>query len=461
MYDGLRWLQINWDEGPDTGGPYAPYAQSERTALHLAAAHAMLRSGAAYECWCPPAAGADTEALEDASDADAPASVNGGGIERTALRSQTRCLCGLSPRTDKPDSAADGTQPAIRLRVPAERALVVDDAVRGRVTFPAGTVPDFILTASDGRALYNLAASVDDHEMRITHVIRGEEHLANAPKQLLIYEAMGWEPPVFAHLPILLNAQRRKLSKRDGATSLHDYEGMGYLPEAVVNFLALLGWSPGDNKELLTRDEIVRLFDLEGVVKHPAIFETAKLGWMNKEYIKALPAAALATRLADFMRRHSEHGAALPDFPYLERVAELFRERAKTLADIVRLGSYFFTRDPIEPSEEALAKYCSPPGPAGDSLRAVRSALAAAPRFDVGTVEKSIRELAEETKTKASAYIHPLRAAVSGQAVSPGIFEVCSILGRETVLARVDALVSFLDSAASEKTTAAHAKPAR
>ncbi|MDQ6781409.1 MAG: glutamate--tRNA ligase [Candidatus Eremiobacteraeota bacterium] len=424
IYDGLRWLDLDWDEGPDVGGPHGPYQQSERAPLHLAMARQLLDSGAAYECWCAAVTPDENDADDEAPPAETAA-----------------CTCRALSEQRKKALRADKA-PALRLHVDPAKALRVTDVVRGEVTFPGGTMGDFVIVTSDGRALYNLAAVADDHAMRITHVIRGEEHLANTPKQLLMYDALGWEPPVFAHIPIILNAERRKLSKRDGATSLHDYESMGYVAEALVNFLALLGWSPRDNRELLTREELVQLFDLDGVVKHPAIFETAKLNWMNREYIKRIPPAELAHRVLDLIRR-GDGNAQVPDFVYVERVATLLRDRVHTVLDMLELGSYFFSDAAIVPSAEALTKYCSQPAVA-ERLPQARDALAAAPDFSTTGVEQALRGLAAATGVKASEFIHPLRVALTGQAVSPGIFEVCSILGRERTLRRIDDLLARL-----------------
>ena len=417
IYRALRWLKLDWDEGPDTGGRFGPYRQSGRAEQHAAAARELLTRGAAYECLCGPARD-KSEAGECRCAALSPA-------ERAALRAQ-------------------GAGPALRLRVDPKRAFVVDDLVRGRVEFPAGTIGDFVIVKSDGGALYNFAAVVDDRGMAITHVIRGEEHLANTPKQLLVYEALGWQPPAFAHIPIILNEQRRKLSKRDGATFVSEYEALGYLPEAFVNFLALLGWSPGGNRELMTRDEMIRDFTIEGVVKHPAIFNHAKLNWMNKEYLTALPSGDLARRVRELLRKRVPAPDRV-DESYVARVTKLLQERAYTVAEIADAGSYFFTNGPIAPQPEALAKYFAAPD-AVERLQAVRDALAAcgATEFTPADVETAIRGLAERKAVKAAEFIHPLRVAVTGQAVSPGIFEVCAILGREVTLARVDALLEHL-----------------
>ena len=469
IYAGLRWISLDWDEGPDIGGPHGPYLQSQRAEHHVSTAKALLAQGKAYECFCSQRPVDDDENDDEeapnngsrapgAATTAAPANVAGG-------TSATPCRCAHLSTADK-NAARERGPAAIRFRVPSGRDFVVDDLIRDRVTFPAASVEDFVIATGDGRALYNLAVVVDDHDMAISHVIRGDEHLANTPKQQLLYEALGWQPPRFAHIPIILNAQRRKLSKRDGATSLNDYEAMGYVPEAVVNFLALLGWSPGDNREILTRDELIRLFDLDGVVKHPAIFDTAKLGWMNKEYIKAEPAAVLAKRVNDLIRRGTMSGnvgvatSVAPeknafDPAYIERVATLFHDRVRTVVDVLELGSYFFSDDPIAPTEEALSKHCAGPETL-TRLREVRVALADLTSFDTASVERAVRELGAAKDVKASDYIHPLRVAVTGQAVSPGIFEVCSILGQERVLARIDALAALLDAGAQAHARASH-----
>lgn len=459
IYEGLRWLSLDWDEGPDRGGRYGPYLQSERGARHRDVAYELVRTGWAYECFCVSRALEETQNDDEEPD-DGDASrildrANSGKPSNPELlakspasaagslgRSDTSCSCGGLSEQARSERRKLG-EPAIRFRVPKKRDFVVNDLVRGTVTFPGPTVSDFVIVTSVGRPLYNLGAAVDDHDMEISHVIRGEEHLANTPKQMLLYEAMGWQTPQFAHIPIILNAQRRKLSKRDGATSLNEYEAMGYVPDAVVNFLALLGWSPKDNRELLTRKELIALFDLDGVVKHPAIFDTSKLGWMNREYIKAMSPNELTARVLEFIRPANGDGRLSPQ--YVERVATLLHDRVRTVTEVLELGSYFFTDGSIAFSEEALAKYCATPESLS-RLQEVRKALSAADGFDAPAVERAIRDLAAAKGIKASDYIHPLRVAVTGQAVSPGIFEVCSILGRERVLKRIDALVHFLSA---------------
>jgi nondiscriminating glutamyl-tRNA synthetase len=438
IYDALRWLNLDWDEGPDIGGEHHPYVQSERVALHRQAAERLRADGRVYECYCAktPAEAADGD--DDDADGSVPAA----------------CRCAELSEAQRARMRIDAGAPALRFRVDPSRAIAFGDVIRGDVVFPPGTIEDFVIVKSDGTPLYNFAATIDDHTMEITHVIRGEEHLANTPKQLLIYEALGWEPPVMAHIPIILNEQRRKLSKRDGATFVNDYESMGFLPEALLNFLVLLGWSPGDNREVMTVDEMVGDFRLENVVKHPAIFDVAKLAWMNKEYLKKLtPRDAAAKVSALLPKRLPQATRTQPD--HVERVTTLLIDRVRTLADIVDQGSYFFTDGPVEPDSEALAKHCTVPETIA-WLSAVRDALAQAPGFAPADIEAAIRSLAQHTGVKAAAYIHPLRVALTGQSVSPGIFDVASIIGREMALKRIDALLSRLAG-----TNAVHARATR
>ena len=434
IYDALRWLRIDWDEGPDVGGPHRPYVQSERASLHRQAAEKLREDGRVYECFCAKIAGEPADgADEDVEQAPPPV-----------------CRCDALSAQERERLRAGSRGAALRFRVDPLRAVTVTDLIRGDVVFPQGTIGDFVIVKSDGTPLYNFAATVDDYTMAITHVIRGEEHLANTPKQLLLYEALGWQPPAMAHLPIILNEQRRKLSKRDGATFVNDYQDLGYLPDALRNFLALLGWSPGDNRELMAIEEMVRDFRLDDVVKHPAIFDIAKLGWMNKEYLKAVPLPAAAAKVEELLRkRMPQANRTQPE--YVERVTALLLERVRTIAEIVDFGAYFFTDGPVEPTPEALEKHCAAPETV-ERLRSVRAALAEAPGFSVEDVEAAIRGLAQRDGVKAAAYIHPLRVALTGQAVSPGIFEVASIIGRDVSLRRIDSLLAKLAGSASVDT---------
>ncbi|HEX6069862.1 MAG TPA: glutamate--tRNA ligase, partial [Longimicrobiaceae bacterium] len=262
----LRWLGLDWDEGPDVGGPYAPYRQSERSAFYAARAAELLERGHAYPCTCPPSAE--------------------GGSDRRA-----RCACASRPWEETPSGAS------LRFRVPDERAVVVEDAVRGEVVFPAGSIEDFVLVRGNGRATYNFAVAVDDASMRISHVIRGSDHLVNTPKQVLLYEALGEPLPRFAHIPLILGEDRQKLSKRHGATSVGEHRRAGYMPEALVNYLSLLSWSSPSGEEFLPLERLVAEVDLDRVGASDAVFDPEKLRWLSSRYIQELPNDALVERV--------------------------------------------------------------------------------------------------------------------------------------------------------------------
>ena len=425
IYAAMRWLGLAWDEGPDVGGPFGPYRQSERLQTYAHVANDLLAKDAAYECFCEP------ETVD---------------VKSTA----SRCPCGELTEAQRAARREGVPQPALRLRVDPARPIAVDDLIRGTVTYPAGSLDDFVIVKSGGGPLYNFAAVVDDHAMVITHVIRGDEHLANTPKQLLMYEAMAWQPPKFAHIPIILNERRAKLSKRDGAVFLNDYEAMGILPDAMFNFLALLGWSPGNNRELLTREELIGEFDLDRVVKHPAIFDLAKLRWMNAEYMKRARVEDVAESVRRLIKGSVSGDAVASDASRLrldkvEPATALLKDRVQTVADIVEQGAYFFYDGPVEPASEALAKYCATPDTI-ELLRQIRAALENIADFTRDRIEASIRALADARGKKAAAYIHPLRVALTGQAVSPPIFDVTVIVGKTLALRRIDDLVRRLES---------------
>lgn len=434
IFRALRWLGLDEDEGPAKGGPYGPYTQRERLDRYAAAAEQLLAAGAVYPCFCP-------------SRADEP-TVAGDDEPEESGKKAPRCMCGfLAAEEVAARTAALGTTPALRMRIDPAATQRVSDLIRGEVEFPPGEVEDFLIVKAGGAPLYNFAAVVDDAAMRITHVIRGEEHLANTPKQIALYRALGYPIPKFAHLPILLNTERKKLSKRDGATAVYDYRRLGYLPEALVNFLALLGWSPGGDRELMSLDEMIALFDLDRVQKHAAIFDTVKLTWMNGEYLRRAPLDRLVDAVIEYLRNDPEAGTLRLDRAHVAAVCTLMQERAKTIADIAEAGRYFFTpATELAWDRAAIEKRAGTPQALG-ALQAAREALAEAaaqPGFvwERGAIETVIRGLAEREGRKAAEYIAPLRVATTGFAVSPGIFELLEVLGREVSLARIDAFLN-------------------
>ncbi len=429
----LRWLGLDWDEGPDVGGPYGPYRQTERSEGYRRGAAALLASGAAYTCYCTP------EELE-AERARAVA-------ERRPYRYSGRCR-DLDPET-RARFEAEGRRSSLRFRVPqAHPPIVVDDMVLGRVEFQAADLDDFVIERSDGTPLYNFANVVDDHAMEMTHVMRGSEHLSNTPRQFLMYEAFGWTQPRVAHLPVLLGADRKKLSKRHGDTAVREYAAQGILPEALVNFFALMGWYPEDGRELFTVPELIERFRIEQMGKSGAVFDTQKLMWMNGVYMQQTyrqnPDRVVSLVVDYLCRVHVLHAPVTGEQrAYVGRVVAIMGERFRVPGDVLAYGDFFF-RDEIGYDPAAVQRYLEAPG-AGETLRTVRRTLADAPTFDLGAIEAAVRGAAEALGIKSGAVIHPLRVALTGKTVGPGLFELIEVLGRDRTLARLDRAIGLLE----------------
>jgi glutamyl-tRNA synthetase len=426
IVDGLRWLGLDWDEGPDTGGPHAPYFQSQRIDQYRAMAERLVAEGHAYYCYCSP------ETIKAKRDA-AEAAGSGWSYDRTCVALTADQIATFE---------ATGVPRAIRFRVPAGRTGF-DDLVHGPIDFDNENVEDFVVLRSDGQPTYHLSVVVDDIDMAITHVVRGDDHISNTPKQVLLYRAFGAAPPQFAHVPLILGPDKKRLSKRHGATSVMEYHRMGYLPEAMVNFLSLLGWSPGDDREIFTRDELVAAFALEGISGGNAVFNPEKLDWFNQQHLLRLPAEEIARRIEPQLREKGfwRDAFASSDRPWLLRVIELFKPRARKLSQIVEDGALFF-EDRVQYDAAAVAKHLEAPG-SRDHLAALRSRLQATQPFDQPTIEAAIRDLATGRGVKAATLIHATRVAVTGQTVSPGLFEVLELLGRERTLSRLSTAIEI------------------
>jgi glutamyl-tRNA synthetase len=366
ILDALRWLEIDWDEGP--------ISQVERAPRHREQIDRLLAEGSAYE--------------------------------------------------------DDG---AVRLRVPDEGETVVSDVIRGEVTFPHAAIDDFVIARSDGSALYNLAVAVDDLDMGIDHVVRGEDHLSNTPRQVMILKALGAEPPVYAHLPLLHGPDGKKLSKRHGAASVQELREKGYLPEAVRNYIALLGWGLDASTTFMTTDELVQGFSLEKVSRSPAVFDEQKLRWMNGRYLRELSTEDLAARLGALLGRDD-----------LEPAVAVAQEKMQTLADFWPLAAFLVEPQPTD--EQAWDKVMTEGS--GPALEAVREALATVEPFEVEPVETALRGVAERLEAKPKQVFQPIRVAISGSTISPGIFESVVALGREETLARIDRALERLRAAA-------------
>jgi len=433
ILDSLRWLGLDWDEGPQVGGPYGPYFQSQRFSRHRKAAERLVSEGHAYYCYCTP------ERLRRERE-----------LARTrgeAWQYDRTCLT-LSPaRVDEHER--DDTARAIRFKVKSAKT-VFDDRVRGRIEFDSANIEDFVVLRSDKHPTYHLSVVMDDIDMGITHVIRGDDHISNTPKHLLLFEAFGATPPVFAHVPLILGPDKKRLSKRHGATSVAEYKEQGYLPGATVNFLALLGWSPADDHELMSTAELVRRFSLDGISGGNAVFDTTKLDWMNGQHIAKLTVEELAAAVAPLLSAAAltpttevlDHENWAHGSPWFHRLLNLLRPRAKRLTDFVEQARPFLI-ETVEYESEAVAKHLSS-SDLGGHITALGSALRALDTFEEVQVEAAVRDTAAARGIKAGILIHATRVAVTGKTTSPGIFEVLVLLGRARSVERLERLVTFL-----------------
>jgi glutamyl-tRNA synthetase len=428
ILDGLRWLGLTWDEGPEVGGPCGPYFQSERGDHHRAAAKRLYETGHAYYCYCSP------ERLR----AERERAEKGGH----AWQYDRRCLT-LSER-DRAAQDEQGVPKALRFKVPPG-VTSFDDAVHGRIQFDGAHIEDFVVLRSDGHPIYHLSVTVDDVDMGITHVIRGDDHISNTPKHVLLFQALGAPVPQFAHVPLILGADKKRLSKRHGATSVMEYERQGYLSPALVNFLALLGWSPGDDRELMTKAELIDAFSLEGISGGNAVFNTEKLDWMNGQYISRTSSEELGAALAE---RLGETGLAraplVADHHAFDRLLQLLKPRAKRLTDFIDQAQPIVI-DEVDYTSDAIEKHLASPELAGH-LIALRDALSSARPFDEPTIERTLRDVAEARGVKAGPLIHAVRVAVTGRTTSPGLFELLAVIGRNRTAARLSRLLAFLAS---------------
>ena len=423
----LRWMGIDWDEGPEVGGPHGPYTQTARFDRHRERADALVRDGHAYYCYCT------TERLQAERD-NADARGQGWIYDRQCLRLGADEVAALE---------AAQVPRAVRMKVP-EGETTFEDLVHGPITVDHATIEDFVIVRSDGLPTYQLSVVCDDIDMQITHVVRGDDHISNTPKQILLYRALDAAVPAFAHVPLILGPDRKRLSKRHGATSVGEYESQGILPEAFVNFLALLGWSPGSDEEIFTRDELVARFSLDGISGGNAVFNPEKLEWFSAQHLARLSSDELVARV----RPELEAAGLWDDVlaggrrEWFERVLRLLVPRAKRLGDFApQLVPFLGSVDGYDPA--AVEKHLKTPGLAAH-VRAVAETYRTLEPFDEAATEAALRSVAEAAGLKFGALVHAARIAVTGRAVSPGLFETLVCIGRDRVVARLEALAGFL-----------------
>jgi glutamyl-tRNA synthetase len=422
----LRWLGLEWDEGPEAGGDYGPYYQSERLDTYQHQANWLVERELAYRCYCSPERLA---ALRE----EQRRKKQGVGYDRR---------CRHLTAAQRAEYERQGITPVVRLKVPLEGQTSFHDVLYGKVTVENHTLDDLVLLKSDGYPTYHLAVVVDDHLMEVSHIMRGDEWLPSVPKHVLLYKAFGWEIPVFAHLPLILApVGKGKLSKRHGGVEIRDFRQQGYLPEAMVNYLARLGWSYDDKTEIFGREELIRYFDLSGINNSPARFSYERLEWLNGYYIRQLETADLAERLVPFMDQAGYDVTAIDMRP----IVPLIQERLKTLGEVPEKAGFFFAGELTFDADLLIGKKMSAPESL-TALRRAREELASLPDFKAATTEPSMRALAEALGLKAGQLFGIVRVAVTGKKVAPPLFDTMAVLGQEECLDRLDRAIEALSS---------------
>lgn len=430
ILEALRWLKIQWGEGIEVGGENGPYRQTERLELYREYTQKLLESGHAYHCYC------SEEELEE---------------ERQALSAKgetPRYLgkCRHLTEEQKAQYEAAGRKPVVRFRVPEGEKIVIRDQVRGDVVFESDGIGDYVIVKSDGIPTYNYAVVIDDTTMHVTHVIRGEEHLSNTPRQILIYQALGLSVPEFAHISLILNTEGRKMSKRDGDTAVIDYQAKGYLPEAVVNFIALMGWAPPGEEEFFTLEELENIFSLDRVSKSPAVFDLNKLNYINAHYIKQTS----PERLAELALPYLQEMGAMPQGELSERektwllhFVQAIVNHLSYMAQVKEFVHYFQGPEAPAPEGEALEILRGEQVPG--VLELFKSKLQELEALTVDGTKTLLKQITKELKLGGKLVYMPIRIALTGQMHGPELYDMIPLLGRENVLKRLDAANKFLE----------------
>jgi glutamyl-tRNA synthetase len=429
IYKSLEWLGLSWDEGPGKEGACGPYIQSLRRALYKEYADRLLSEGKAYRCFCSAERLAQVR-LER---------------EKNKLSTGYDRFCRDIPEARQRELADGGAPFVVRFKIPLDRKVIFNDEIRGPIEYSTDVLDDLVLLKSDGFPTYHLANVVDDHCMGISHVLRGDEWIASTPRHVLLYEAFGWQVPCFAHMPVILAEGGGKLSKRKGAASVMDYKRAGFLPEALFNFLALLGWSPGegDMREKMTRTELIEAFSLKHISPKAAVFDEKKLDWMNGKYLEETAPGLLIGDVASLLKeKNIVANDALIDQAYLTTVITMLKGRSKRLVDIAENAAYFFN-DPEKYEEKAERKYFSKDS--AGYLKSIVEKVKTLDGFSQSTIENAYAEIAASAGIMVAALIHPTRLAISGVSFGPGLFELMEVLGKEAVVRRIEKAINKIN----------------
>jgi len=422
----LKWLGMDWDESVDVGGEYGPYRQSERNDIYQTYYNQLLENGHAYKCYC----------TEEEIEAER---------EEQTERGETPHYSGKCRHLTAEDRAkleSEGREPSIRMVVPEGRTFTFDDMVKGTVSFESEGMGDWVIIKKDGTPTYNFAVTIDDYLMKISHVLRGDDHISNTPKQLMVYEALGWEPPIFGHMTLIVNESRKKLSKRDESIIqfIEQYEELGYLPEALFNFITLLGWSPAGEEELYSKDEFIQIFDANRLSKSPALFDTNKLTWMNNQYMKKVDVDTVLKLSLPHLVKAGRLGENLTDeeLQWAKSLVALLQEKMSFGAEIVGLSDMFFKEEAEyeEDAKEVLAGETVP-----EVLKAFSEELEKLESFKADGIKAAMKAVQKSTGQKGKNLFMPIRAAVSGQTHGPDLPQAIELLGKAKVLNRIQKII--------------------
>ncbi|MDP4164502.1 MAG: glutamate--tRNA ligase [Bacillota bacterium] len=422
----LKWLGMDWDESVDVGGEYGPYRQSERNDIYERHYLELLEKGHAYKCYC------SEEELEAERE---------GQTER-GENPQYSGKCRNLSDEERRHLESEGRKPSIRIKVPAGKVYSFTDMVKGEVSFESEGMGDWVMIKKDGTPTYNFAVAIDDHLMKISHVLRGDDHISNTPKQLVVYEALGWEPPMFGHMTLIVNESRKKLSKRDESIIqfIEQYEELGYLPEALFNFITLLGWSPAGEEEIFSKEEFIEIFSAERLSKSPALFDKQKLAWMNNQYIKKADLDRLVGISLPHLIKAGRIGTTMDETEkqWTHDLIALFQEKMSFGAEIVSLTDMFFKEeaDYEQEAKEVLAEQQVP-----EVLKAFSSEIEALENFKADEIKAAMKAVQKSTGQKGKNLFMPIRAAVTGQTHGPDLPEAIALLGKTKVLARLKQII--------------------
>ncbi|EWH23352.1 glutamate--tRNA ligase [Bacillus haynesii] len=422
----LKWLGIDWDESVDVGGEYGPYRQSERNDIYKTYYEELLEKGLAYKCYCTE------EELEKEREEQAAR----GEMPRYSGK------CRNLTKEEQEKLEAEGRQPSIRFKVPQGEVINFNDIVKGEISFETDGIGDFVIVKKDGTPTYNFAVAVDDYLMKMTHVLRGEDHISNTPKQIMIYNALGWDIPAFGHMTLIVNENRKKLSKRDESIIqfIEQYEELGYLPEALFNFITLLGWSPVGEEELFTKEQFIEIFDVHRLSKSPAVFDTHKLKWVNNQYVKKLDLDQVIELTVPHLQKAGKVSEELSgsEQEWVRKLISLYQEQLSYGAEIVELTELFF-KDDIQYNREARAVLEEEQ--VSEVLRVFAEKLEQLDSFTADEIKASIKAVQKETGHKGKKLFMPIRVATTGQTHGPELPQSIELLGKDTVLKRLNNII--------------------